>query len=70
MNKFNSEQISTFLSIIKRVHAMCISTSFGYYLPYLIYRLISGTPFANMEETYQFFKVLVLKHSLSVSTFV
>jgi hypothetical protein len=34
------------------------------------HRLISGTPFANMEETYQYFKALILKHSLSVSVFV
>ncbi|CAF2532981.1 unnamed protein product [Rotaria sp. Silwood2] len=47
-NKFNHEQISTFISIIKRVHEMCIQT-----------------PFANMEETYKYFKGLVLKHSLS-----
>ena len=28
---------------------------------------IAGTPFANMDETYQYFKSLVLKHSLFVS---
>ena len=29
--------------------------------------MLSGTSFANMEETYQYFKALMLKHSLSVS---
>ena len=66
-NKFNHEQISTFLSIIKRVHQMCICMWFHWQSHRLLTRLILGTPFANMEETYQFFKVLVLKHSLSVS---
>ncbi|CAF1260362.1 unnamed protein product [Rotaria sp. Silwood1] len=47
-NKFNHEQISTFISILKHVHEMCIQT-----------------PFSNMEETYKYFKGLMLKHSLS-----
>ncbi|CAF0993343.1 unnamed protein product, partial [Didymodactylos carnosus] len=47
-NNFSKEQISAFLSILKRVHDMCIST-----------------PFANMDETYQYFKALILCHSLS-----
>ncbi|CAF1054454.1 unnamed protein product [Rotaria sordida] len=47
-NRFNHEQISTFISILKRVHEMCIQT-----------------PFANMEETYKYFKELILKHSFS-----
>ncbi|UJR37633.1 hypothetical protein I4U23_030330 [Adineta vaga] len=46
-NEFNHEQISSFLSILKRVHD-----------------LSNRTPYANMEETYQYFKALISKHSL------
>ncbi len=68
-NKFNHEQISAFLSILKRVHDTCVRMlSYQHFFHFL--KSISGTPFGNMEETYQYFKALILKHSLSVSVWI
>lgn len=68
-NKFTHEQTSAFLSIIKRVHDVCIREWHEIASPPVFAAesiVVPGTPFANMQETYQFFKVLVLKHSLTV----
>ena len=69
-NTFNAEQISAFLSILKRVHTMCIRKWFvsSQHIWLTSRNWLLGTPFSNMEETYQYFKALILKHSLSVGS--
>lgn len=47
-NHFTAEQTSTFFTILKSVHLMCIST-----------------PFDNLQETFEHFKQLLLRHSIN-----
>ena len=45
---FSPEQLSAFFTILRSVHAMCIST-----------------PFDNLQETFAYFRELLLRHSVN-----
>ncbi|KAL5016133.1 hypothetical protein ScPMuIL_005722 [Solemya velum] len=47
-NNFNKEKTSTFFSIIKKIHEVCIET-----------------PFGNLDQTFQYFKDLLLCHAVN-----
>ncbi|XP_036362545.1 coiled-coil domain-containing protein 189-like isoform X2 [Octopus sinensis] len=46
--KFKSEQLSAYFSIVKRVHEVC-----------------TESPFGNLDDTFNFFKDILLHHSVS-----